>query len=474
MSSVTEPDRGATEGLWNRALRRVRRAWPLGSPTALKDAVSRDLSDDDAARVRRQIDACLEGRGGEVSARARAAELGETYLVLSPDGRRRFLRMLASDYDVDVAAIDDAVQARREAPDTEARRRAEDRLRRLLEAPRVRLLSQFNGLEEGVKFLVDLRAELIPAARTDPELKALDRDVFRLLAYWFDIGFLELRRITWDTSASLLEKLTEYEAVHAIRSWQDLKNRLGDDRRCYAYFHPSMPDEPLIFVEVALVNGIADNVHELLDEDAPVEDPERVDTAIFYSISNCQRGLAGVSFGNFLIKRVVNDLARELPNLKHYSTLSPIPGLRSWLDEVLARDGQDLEPAELESLRALAGTTNMPDAFAQVLNRRGLSEDDALGKELQPLLMRMAARYLIEARRGEHAHDRVAHFHLSNGARVERLNWAADLSRKGIEQSAGIMVNYLYKLSDIERNHEAYSAEGRIACSAAVRKLARG
>lgn len=462
------------EGLWDRTLRQVRRVWPLGARGALKDGVDPRLSEDDAARIRRQIDACLERRGGEVSGRARAAELGETYLVLNADGRRRFLQILARDYDVDADAIDRVVRERNEAPDAEHRRRAEACLRELLEAPRVRLLAQFNALEAGVKFLVDLRAELIPLARQDPELKALDRDVHRLLASWFDVGFLELKRITWDTPASLLEKLTEYEAVHAIRSWHDLKNRLGDDRRCYAYFHPHMPDEPLIFVEVALVNGMAGNIHELLDEHAPVGDPERVDTAIFYSISNCQAGLTGVSFGNFLIKRVVSDLTRQLPNLKTFATLSPIPGLRTWLDEQLASGEHGLDEAEVRTLSELSGESAMPDSFAKLLNRRGLARDEELGKVLQPLLMRLAARYLLEPGHNARARDRVAHFHLSNGARVERVNWAGDLSRKGIQQSAGMMVNYLYKISDIERNHESYSEEGRIAASAQVRKLARG
>jgi len=470
----SQPAIGTEEGLWDRTLRRVRRVWPLGTRGALRDAVDPRLSQDDAARIRRQIDACLEVRGGEVSGRARAAELGETYLVLNADGRRRFLEILARDYDVDSTVIDRAVQARHDAADTESRRRAEAQLRELLQAPRVKLLAQFNALEAGVKFLVDLRAELIPLARQDAELKALDRDVHRLLASWFDVGFLELKRITWDTPASLLEKLTEYEAVHAIRSWHDLKNRLGDDRRCYAYFHPHMPDEPLIFVEVALVNGMAGNIHELLDESAPVGDPERADTAIFYSISNCQAGLAGVSFGNFLIKRVVSDLTRELPNLKTFATLSPIPGLRAWLDEQLASASLGLEETEAQTLLELSGESSMPDSFAKLLNRRGLTRDEELGKVLQPLLMRLAARYLLESGRDGRARDRVAHFHLSNGARVERLNWAGDLSRKGIQQSAGIMVNYLYKVSDIEKNHEAYSEEGRITASPQVRKTARG
>ena len=317
-----------------------------------------------------------------------------------------------------------------------------------------------------------MRAELIPLARADAGLKALDQDVYQLLTSWFDVGFLQLQRITWDSPASLLEKLTKYEAVHAIRSYSDLKNRLGDDRRCYAYFHPHMPDEPLIFVEVALVNGIAGNVHELLDEKAPLGDAERADTAIFYSISNCQQGLAGVSFGNFLIKGVVSDLLRELPNLKIFSTLSPIPGFRAWLDAQLANNALDCSEVALQALRALSGAATTPESFAKSLNRNA-GDGATPGEDLQPLLMRTCARYLLEARSKNRALDRVAHFHLSNGARIERLNWAGDLSHNGIRQSVGIMVNYLYKLSDIEKNHEAYSSNATIAASTAVRKLAR-
>ena len=275
-----------TPGILDRTLRRFRRAWRLGRGP-LKDGVDADLPTSDADRVRGQIDACLEARGGEVSARARAAELGETYLVLNQDGRRRFLEILARDYDVNPVDVDTAIRARQEAGDEVDRRRAEVFLREVLVPPRVKLLSQFNELSQGVKFLVDLRAELMMFAAEDIQLQGLDADIHALLASWFDIGFLDLERITWETSATLLEKLIEYEAVHAIKSWDDLKNRLGDDRRCYAYFHPRMPDEPLIFVQVALVKGLSDNVQEVLDEHAPVGDPEDADTAIFYSISNC-------------------------------------------------------------------------------------------------------------------------------------------------------------------------------------------
>ena len=275
-------------GILDRTLRRFRRAWSLGGMGSrlLKDGVAPELPDGDADRLRQQIDDCLEARGGQVSARARAADLGETYLVLNAEGRRRFLEILARDYDVNSAAVDEAIAARQQAEDEVERRSAEIYLRETLVPPRVKLLSQFNELSQGVKFLVDLRAELMMFAAEDARLQALDADIHALLASWFDIGFLDLKRITWETPATLLEKLIEYEAVHAIRSWDDLKNRLGDDRRCYAYFHPRMPDEPLIFVQVALVKGMSDNVQGLLDEDAPPGDPDDADTAIFYSISN--------------------------------------------------------------------------------------------------------------------------------------------------------------------------------------------
>ena len=266
----------------------------------------------------------------------------------------------------------------------------------------------------------------------------------------------------------LLEKLTEYEAVHAIRSWSDLKNRLREDRRCFAYFHPRMPDEPLIFVEVALVNGISNNIHDLLDENAPTVNADKADTAIFYSISNCQAGLAGVSFGNFLIKRVVRDLVSKLPNLKTFSTLSPIPGFVKWLrknpDDIKYTD------QELKALQFLNEKGTGEHAFSTFLEK-GHSENQDMRKTLESALKGLCARYLLTAKNGQRALDRVAHFHLSNGARIERINWAADLSENGISQSAGMMVNYLYNLPDIGKNNEAYTGQGEISASSVVRKL---
>lgn len=429
-------------------------------------------ADGDLERLREQMAACLDGRGGEVSARARAASLGRTYLGLDDVGRERFLRLLAGGFDVDRAVIDRAIEAVRAAP-AEARPRAEAELRDVLDPPRMKLLTQFNALPEGVKFLVDMRASLLPHARKDPEMGALAQDLQRLLSSWFDIGFLELRRITWNAPALLLEKLIAYEAVHHIRSWDDLKNRLDSDRRCFAFFHPRMPDEPLIFVEVALVQGLAGNVTELLDESAPLTDPaDDADTAIFYSISNAQKGLAGISFGGFLIKRVVDLLAAELPGLRTFSTLSPIPGFRRWLDRRMEEGEPLLTPAESAALFEVTGIDDDRRALRQALSTDSWYQDDRVAAVLQRPLERLCAQYLVnEKRSGRRALDPVAHFHLTNGARVERLNWLADLSGNGMSQSAGLMVNYLYELDWIESNHEAYTGDATVTASVAVNRL---
>src|SRR5689334_10206091 len=352
---MSERSTGFFDGVLDRTLTNLRSAWrdiADSARSAIGASWRSEAAGESDDRLRALMRECLEGRGGEVSARARAADLGRTYLALDAEGRARFLRVLADSFDVDRDAIDACCRALATA-DEASRRRAERALRQALEPPRVKLLTQFNALPEGVKFLVDMRAELLRLVRADPTLAPLEQDLKALLAGWFDIGFLELRRITWESPASLLEKLIVYEAVHEIRGWTDLKNRLEADRRCFAFFHPRMPSEPLIFVEVALVNGMAGNVHALLDEAAPVGDPQTADTAIFYSISNCQKGLAGISFGDFLIKRVVEQLTAELPRLKTFATLSPIPGFRRWLDTRLAEPGELLLPKEAAALAQL-------------------------------------------------------------------------------------------------------------------------
>lgn len=438
-------------------------------------AVQPDLPPDDADKLREQMRACLEARGGEVTARARAAALGRAYCGLSAEGRARFLGVLARDFGPEPALVDNAMARMAAASgDPVAREAAWRRMRAALEAPRRRLLTQFNALPDGVKFLVDMRAEILGLIRFDPGLAPLEADLKALLVSWFDVGFLELRRLTWRAPALVLEKIMLYEAVHAIRSWDDLKNRLDSDRRLYAYFHPRMPDEPLIFVEVALVRGIAGNVQALLDLAAPVDDPARADTAIFYSISNAQKGLAGISFGNFLIKRVVDSLAGEFKNLKTFATLSPVPGFRVWLDERLA-DGEPglLTAAEHRALTKAARRRGAKGSLKTLLATPDWHRDEDLAMALEGPLVRLCARYLAEAKRdGDgRALDPVAHFHLSNGARIERVDWLGDVSPKGIAQSAGLMVNYLYKLTEIVQNHETYSGAGRVVVSPAIRAL---
>ena len=466
----------AKVSLIDRTLSHLRGAWrdiAASARVAVGGAVRPDLPDEDAARLKRKMLDCLEGRGGEVSARARSADLGRTYLTLSGEGRKRYLELLAREFATDRGAVDAAIAAVGDAKDETARRIAESRLRQALAPPRLRLLGQFNDLPDGIKFLVDIRADLLQLGKEDASLGGLEADLKDLLASWFDVGFLDLERITWDAPAALLEKLIAYEAVHEIRSWDDLKNRLDSDRRCYAFFHPRMPNEPLIFVEVALVNGMAGNIQEVLDESAPARDPGAADTAIFYSISNAQIGLEGISFGGFLIKRVVDDLAHAFGGLKIFATLSPIPGFRAWLDGVLAAGGEGLmSEAEANALADHAGAADGAATLRALLGEPW-HDDETAARLLKRPLMRLCARYLLEEKRTGRPLDAVARFHLSNGARVGRINWLADTSTKGFRQSAGMMINYIYKLGDIEENHEAYTGEGKIVASAPVRSLLR-
>ena len=420
-------------------------------------------------RLRDRMQECLEGPGGEVAARARTAALGHEYLGLGPAEREAFLRVLAEEFDPPAQPILSAADAVRAAKNDAERRQASARLAAALDSPRLKLLTRFNALPQGVKFLVDLRATIMDLAERDAVFQGLLDDLTGLLRGWFDVGFLELRRITWDSPASLLERLIAYEAVHEIASWSDLKNRLDSDRRCFAFFHPRMPDEPLIFVEVALTDGIAGAIQPLLDPNAPVLDPGKADTAIFYSISNAQKGLAGISFGGFLIKQVVERLARRFPQLKRFATLSPIPGFTKWLK---AQDGEALlTPAEKRALPKRGDGNQHP--LALVRNPEW-HRNRALAAALKEPLLRLAARYLVAEKRPDgKALDPVAHFHLANGARIEQLDWLADTSQKGLAQSCGVMVNYLYRMNEIEANHELYTGEGKIAAASAVKSLAK-
>jgi malonyl-CoA decarboxylase len=414
------------------------------------------LPERDASRLREVITELLLLHD-TMTQRAEAAAVADAYLALSDDGRRNFMLMLTRDFWTNTPAVDDAIDELKNGAD---RRAAERRLRHALVPPADRLLRLLTGLEGGVKFLVDLRADVLRNAGADAELADLDRELKAQLATMFDVGLLTLRRITWEASAALLEKLIAYEAVHAISSWDDLKNRLDSDRRCYAFFHPAMPNEPLIFVEIALTIGIATELPPLLDARAPELDLERADTAVFYSISNCQPGLAGVNLGTALIKQVVEALRLDLPQLRRFVTLSPIPGFRSWVEHVLAADGAGLRSRERELL---------PAEPERVLARLSDAEWD-VDEAIRPALLALCARYLTTAPEGR-ASDPVANFHLANGASVERINWMADPSPTGRARSFGVMANYLYEPDRIPERAEAYVTRGEVPTSSEVRDL---
>jgi malonyl-CoA decarboxylase len=310
----------------------------------------------------------------------------------------------------------------------------------------------------GTGALVRMRADLLAELPGAPELAPIDRDFRHLLASWFNRGFLVLRPIDWQTPAAVLEKIIAYEAVHQIDSWDELRRRVDPpDRRCFAFFHPSMPDEPLIFVEVALTREIPGSIQALLAPERGKVAPEEATVAVFYSISNCQPGLAGVSFGAFLIKQVAEDLARELPGLTTFVTLSPVPGLVRWLGQAAAGEPEG-DAAEVLAMLDRPGG-------------EGDWNDDAVAAA-RPRVLGLAARYLLDARRADRQPvDPVARFHLGNGAELAAIHWPADISANGLKHGAGVMVNYRYRLDRIETNHEAYAAEGKITATRAVRAL---
>lgn len=365
----------------------------------------------------------------EPSGMVLAAQILTAYHNAGPDDRLAFFRTLATEFDPDIGALRAALEAH-EAKNTAATLAA---LVAASEPPRQDLFRRLNTAPGGTAMLVEMRRNLLSLMRDHPDLRRVDADLRHLLVSWFNRGFLMLQSIGWGTSAEVLEKIIAYEAVHQITSWDDLRRRLRpSDRRCFGFFHPALPREPLIFVEVALTRGIPGDISALLAEDRTAINATDANTAVFYSISNCQAGLAGISFGNSLIKQVVEELSRDLPGLKAFVTLSPIPGLVRWLEKT----GRPVP--------------QKPQAF-------------------RPL----AALYLLEAKRDDGSPvDPVARFHLGNGALVHAVHAQADLSENGLAQSGGAMVNYLYNLPKITRNHEAFIGSGQIAASSEVRSLA--
>ena len=382
-------------------------------------------------------------RSGEASGSALALELIEEYQTLDRGKRAELFQGLLDDFGPDTELLQTVIAAYQDDPSP----RSAEGFLKAAESRRLDLFRLINTVPGGTRFLIKMREDLFVALRDNPDLKPVDRDFEHLFGFWFNKGFLELRQLDWETPAYILEKLIEYEAVHEIRDWNDLRRRLQSDRRCFAFFHPALPGEPLIFVEVALTSGLASSIQAVLNE--PVAEPgEKVDTAIFYSISNCHTGLRSVSFGDSLLKQVVGLLQDEIPTLKKFATLSPVPGFMRWLAE---------ENAQLaDTVKSVAMTDG-----SQAL------------EEHREQLMRQCAKYLLYAKRGIYPADPVARFHLRNGAILHAMHWGADTSERGLRQSGGIMVNYLYEQAKLVNNHEAFVGTGMIPSSADITLLTR-
>jgi malonyl-CoA decarboxylase len=386
----------------------------------------------------------LLAESGEFASAAIARDALAAYKSLDEHARETFFDALAREYSPAADAVARAAAAYQADP-------SPDHLIALpavVEPRRQELFRRLNMAPGGTAALVEMRKTLLQGLRAHPHWRAIDSDLMHLLRSWFNRGFLRLERIDWRTPALVLEKLIEYEAVHAIRGWWDLRRRLEGDRRCFAFFHPQLPDEPIIFIEVALTRGMSAHVQPLLDQRAPVAATAQADCAMFFSITNCQEGLRGISFGNLLIKQVAEELKREFPQLRRFATLSPIPGFRRWLEKA----------AE-------------PDLTAKIADPAWhLGE---VPESLQKRLMQLCAHYLLNAKLKQEPLDPVARFHLGNGAALERLNWMGDTSEQGMARSAGMMVNYVYWLAEVEKNHERYFREHFIAASPVIEKLAR-
>lgn len=384
---------------------------------------------------------------GEAAGILIADELIARCSVMDYDEERRFFEGLLHEFQPDQERL--IKEAKRYIKNPGAA--AASSLSATAEAPRQAIFRLISMSPDGLLPLIRLRERLLKHVREVPELQPVDDDLVHLFRSWFNRGFLELRRIDWTTPAHILEKLIEYEAVHAIRGWDDLRRRLEEDRRCYAFFHPVLEDEPLVFLEVALMQAIPANILEVIDQQSgPLSDSPKA--AVFYSISNCQNGLKGVSFGNFLIKQVLQDLEREIPSLQQFATLSPIPGFRKWLKNGAGADAvgtNELAPVLQEPVESLAGELEY--------------HRDAL--------TRLCAQYLAVEKRDASPLDPVARFHLGNGARLERINWLGDTSESGLSNSLGMLVNYRYMHGRLEQNHEAFVNTGEIDMSPQVRRL---
>ncbi len=407
----------------------------------------------DSRSILELCDAILSEQG-EVSGSNLAANILYQFQNLDVEAKLDFFSHLAENFDLDAESVIQSAQSYL----SERSAAALQALTLTAEPRRRELLRRINQTPGATELLVRMREDLLDMLADNPQLKCLDDDFEYLFSSWFNRGFLVLKPIDWKTPANILEKIIEYEAVHTINDWDDLRRRLQpEDRSCFAFFHPAMPEEPLIFVEVALTNEVPQSVNKLLAESRDLVDPGKFDTAVFYSISNCQRGLQGVSFGNFLIKQVVHDLKQDFPNLSTFVTLSPIPRFRSWF-------AKEFEGSEL------ANVMEIQQAFE---NLQVDTAEEVLKDLEKPMRILLAKYFLVEQRSDGKPIDPVARFHLGNGASLLRFNWMADITENGLRQSAGMMVNYKYDLSTVETNHETYVGEGTVNTTREIRSLAK-
>ena len=419
-------------------------------------------------RSHEALQAIIDPQASEVEGGRRAMVLADWYSTAPAEQRRDVWLLMSEQFLADSQKAKVAQARLAAAVGTPEQAVAEVHFRRATVSPRRRLLQRFSVYPGGIEFLVGLRAEILPFLKADKRLLALDVEMEYMFSTWFDVGFLDLQRISWDSPASLIEKLIQYEAVHDIKSWSDVKNRLDSDRRCYGFFHPRLSSVPLIFVEVALVDEMVSHIEPLLDESAATSDLGKATTAIFYSISNTQAGLRGVSFGDSLIKRLVETLKQEFPRLRTFATLSPIPGFKNWLGR---HAGAMLDKLDDKS-RAALERAMAPEPLTAGAFLTAAGDALALGEKspVRMVLLQCAAHYLGQVLKEGKPLDPVARFHLGNGARIERLNWAGDPSPKGLGQSYGLMVNYLYDLKRLDK-HRALLAQGKIPVSGAIDSL---
>lgn len=425
---------------------RGRRLLSLGS----KDHVGGGV-----AMVESLCETLLSSRG-EASGMALAKDILDRWRRFDESGRRDFMRLLLLNFGPNAQRLERAIEGYR----SDHSPKALLELHVAAEPRRQELIRRLNLAPGGTAALVHMREDLLRLKVDERDLDAVDADFAHLFGSWFNRGFLVLRPINWSTPADILEKIIKYEAVHHIGGWDELRRRLApEDRRCFAFFHPQLIDEPLIFVEVALTRDIPSNIAELLREDRTPIPAGEATTAVFYSISNCQEGLRGISFGNFLIKQVVEDLKRASPRLDTFVTLSPVPGFAQWL----ADQRQSAAPDHIS-------TTDL--ARLEGLDEPGWADDPHAVEALQPALTQAAASYFLKARDAKgRVIDPVARFHLGNGARLERINFLGDRSQRAMRQAHGLMVNYLYKLDEIESNHEAFAGRGEVVATQAIRRL---